>query len=535
MIMDPSQKNIHESGLNARVAITYLIVGLMLSSLSYLLAAVGRLFYPGLNIGLIILLSFILAWESLLSYRRTQSGEPLGPNVLIYHLAEWVIILITIKGLFYLFNAPQDFIHDLAFWQTDFIIAFFTSDYLLAIGFAGLVWGLAHSYGSILMSMECNPVDLNLEKEGYFQNDREQLKRNLIKLIFGAGGIALVVSAMASLKLLGSRSLPLSPSGMTVVLLMYFLLGFLLLAQSQYQILEARWFIQAVPSSPGIFAPWIPYSLVLLLVITLFAGLLPTSYSLGLLAVLRSVLSFLITIPVYLELICIFPFISLITSLLRALGLMKTSPELIQSAPTPVLPRATAPVYSAPVAWLELLKSIVFWLVFILVILLAIRYYINQNREVIHGLKYNRISRWLTQIWQWIFTRAKVITRKTNNFIGQKLARIKGSLKPDRPIVEPFLSISSHLPPRQRILLLYLAMIAWNEHSGIHRKRTDTPYEYAAYLSSLIPDQKEMIKELTQVFIEARYTRHQLTINQSTGAQAAWEQIQEAVRQRTLL
>jgi hypothetical protein len=94
---------------------------------------------------------------------------------------------------------------------------------------------------------------------------------------------------------------------------------------------------------------------------------------------------------------------------------------------------------------------------------------------------------------------------------------------------DPILAISQGLPPRQRILLIYLAMVRWNSQHGIHRKSSQTPYEYAASLRKILPEDEADIHLLTQTFMEARYTRHVMTRNQADSMQATWERFKNNI------
>jgi hypothetical protein len=512
-----------------RLTIAYIIVSLMLMCVTLMAVQASRLIYRGAPTALILVFSLAVIWESLYSYRRTHSGEPFGPSGLIYHAAEWIIILLLIKASIYIFVEPQNFLPDLALWQKDFIHTFFTLNYVITVGFTGFIWGLGQAFAVPLSALEKDENSLILEKKGYFQNNREGLKRDLMGLIFAVGGLMLILTAVLNLNLNLPGSREASPLLLTGLLLIYFLLGFMLQAQFQYHILEARWFIQDVPASMDISRRWLTTSLILLLGLALVAILLPTSYSVSLLTLLKIALGYALMVPVYFEFLCLGPFLWAISRLLSLLGLHTESTSVPTSPPiTPVLPQAN-PAVTIP--WLELAKSIGFWLVFILVIALAIRYYLSQNKHFTQSLQTSPLARFIFQVWQWLVTRSQKIKGSAQYLVTEGIKRLRRRLESSHPLEDSLLAISNRLPPRQRVLLLYLAMVSWNERSGIRRNKTHTPYEYARSLKQFIPQQGDQIDDITQTFMEARYTRHPLADSQAEQAHDDWLKIQEGVRQ----
>src|SRR5262249_40583397 len=106
------------------------------------------------------------------------------------------------------------------------------------------------------------------------------------------------------------------------------------------------------------------------------------------------------------------------------------------------------------------------------------------------------------------------------------LSRFEGQ----RLLPRPNLINLRALDPRRQIYYFYLAMIRRAHEQGLDRLPSQSPAEYAATLESTLPAVHEDIHSLTHGFIEARYSNHLITANESNNVKPAWGHIRRALR-----
>jgi hypothetical protein len=86
------------------------------------------------------------------------------------------------------------------------------------------------------------------------------------------------------------------------------------------------------------------------------------------------------------------------------------------------------------------------------------------------------------------------------------------------------------LSPRQQVQFYYLAMLRRGGEHGHVRQPTQTPYEYAHTLESQIPEIDQDVDGLTEEFIEARYSQHDIASEHVNVVRRYWERIKRALR-----
>jgi hypothetical protein len=65
---------------------------------------------------------------------------------------------------------------------------------------------------------------------------------------------------------------------------------------------------------------------------------------------------------------------------------------------------------------------------------------------------------------------------------------------------------------------------------GYTRGLTQTPYEYARALESQVPEIDQDVDSITEEFIEARYSRHDIPPEHVGLVRRYWERIKRALR-----
>ena len=255
---------------------------------------------------------------------------------------------------------------DIPLWQQDFFMNFFTGEYLAASFVVLLVWLLAHQLNMNLLELEADDITLERERTYEFRNDRPGLRNQLMLkiVLIGALLIALTVGTRTYLQTQAGEAAAAQVSVWN--LLLYVFMSLLLLSQARLAALRASWFREWATIGPEVTRRWVVYSVVFLALMVLVAALLPTRYSMGLLATLNYVLGLLLAvlqIIVYVVLLIFTYPISLLMSLFGQTTAQPSQPEM-PKAPD-VMP-AESPATADPL--FEVIKSVLFWLIFLIIV-----------------------------------------------------------------------------------------------------------------------------------------------------------------------
>ena len=82
----------------------------------------------------------------------------------------------------------------------------------------------------------------------------------------------------------------------------------------------------------------------------------------------------------------------------------------------------------------------------------------------------------------------------------------------------------------EQVRRFYLALLNRAGRAGYPRQPQQTPYEYAPKLSPHLADEAEALDQLTQAFIEARYSRRAFPPQEVSLLHRAWQRLQAALR-----
>jgi hypothetical protein len=184
---------------------------------------------------------------------------------------------------------------------------------------------------------------------------------------------------------------------------------------------------------------------------------------------------------------------------------------------------------ASPINW-ELVKSILLWGSLIVLVIVALRQYIAFNRELAEELRRFRPLRWLLAAWDRFKASFKKANKTVAAFIQNSLKRLR-SLAPESAgpggwdFVNP-----RRLTPRQKVLFYYLALVRRAREAGLPRQDYQTPYEYARTLTSSLKAEKDDLDSMTESFIEARYSRHDIPAKTARRAESIWETIRRVLK-----
>lgn len=484
-----------------------------------------------------------LAWlvalttlERLYMYRRSSRVSLFGKDWLVVNGSQWVILLIIIKLTIGLSMGADAFLAEIPKWRVDFATYFLTPEVFFAILVVGAVWLIAGAYADMLDNIGLDASILKHELPVYDAGEQPARER-LINLIFGTGIVLVLLTAMMRMNLrevffsdgkLTFSQIPLLENGGASTLL-YFMFAMALLSQSQFINLHALWSIQRIPVNREVSGRWALYTFIFLLLIAGITTLLPTSYSLGVLTVLGYLLSVLLAFILFIEQMVVGFVLFLFSLPLLLIGARPSAPK----APVIRMPKPEIPTDAGTnLAWWEASKTAIFWALLAGILLFALITYLRQHEEILDELKKVRGLGWLAKIWSWLTSLFGKVSSGIEQVVeaGRKRLRSRRSNSADW-FNAGFLNLR-RLDPRQRVYFFYLAFLRRSDESGLPRRLSQTPSEFAAHLDSALPAAEPDIDALTAAFIEARYTPKPVEPEKANVVKEYWERLKKALRNK---
>jgi hypothetical protein len=309
--------------------------------------------------------------------------------------------------------------------------------------------------------------------------------------------------------------------------LVYFLLGLVMLGQVRFATLRKRWQAQEIKVADEVPGRWVRYSLAFIGLAAFLAFLLPTGYTLGLLAVIGWVLGAIASIISFVAML-LFWLITLPMAWL--LSLLGTEPLAPAPSPPPSRALPTEPAAQAVPAWFQVLQSLVFWVIALGMLFYLVRSYLRDHPELLQALAALGPIRALRRMWvalqRWLGGWGRAIGARMPRRWPLRLGRRAG-----RPSGEAFGFFRlGALSPRAQVLYYYLSILQRAGQQGLPRRPAQTPDEYRTTLSPNLPQAEGEIDRLTQAFVEARYSQHAVGRDQARQVRASWKQVKAALR-----
>jgi hypothetical protein len=487
------------------------------------------------------LICFGVSLDRLYTYRSFKKHSLFGSEWWIAFGSHFVVIVLLIKVIVGLSHGLSTFIAEIPLWRRGFVDYFLNPEFLFAMIVGVLTWLVSGLFAEILDEMGLDQALIRQEMMAQVQSEKPPARERLQSLVFGLGSILVVITALIRVDI---RAFFESPENIVIrdisplegggwSTLLYFMLGLALLSQTQFISLNTRWSLQGVPVQRKLAGRWALYSLVFLLVITLVVSILPTSYSLGLLSTLNIVIQFFVQILSFIVQL-IFAGIMFLVSLPYLIS-GRQPPAPVESSGAPTIPEPVFDLPSEAVSefpWIELVKSVLFWSIFLGIIIFALVHYLRQHREILEQLR--KIPGWklLEQFWGWLRSFFGGVNQRVSDLIQTGRKRIQAR-RSSSPIAEigAFLNVR-RLNPRQRIYFFYLALIRRGGEHGLARREAQTPSEYASVLEDALPSVDDDVESITDAFIQARYTRQEIELDDANLVKKYWDRIRRALRRR---
>jgi hypothetical protein len=511
-----------------RLASHFLVAGMMVC-LAIAVRNLAERIAPGWQGGYIPWMALLLSAEAQYSRRLVRRESDLYTSSLVYRLGEWVVIGLLIKLFLASSTGLSLFLREMLSWGEGFWANFFDPEYVFVLFLAFVIWYLSGNFAGQLLELEGDRFLLEADIEVGIISDRTAVRRGLALRVLTIGMLMIFITALLRWdyqNLWGERPVPTYSLSYVMV---YFVFGLGLITLSHFSARRAVWALERIPISREIGKSWLAYGVLFLFSISLLAFILPTGYSLGLLATVQYLLQLLSQVIYFIFFLLSLPFIYLFRKLAGASEIS----EVEQPLPSPEFnpPPVTTPV-SDGLPWFDLIRSIVFWAIFLAIVVYAFKVFIEQNEYLWQRLRALPGWRYLAAFLNWLAANFKHMDQKVRSAIQggfMQLSRSGGERPPRQDA--GFLKLRT-LSPRQKVLFFYLALLRRGQESGFPRQPSQTPFEYAQSLEEALPEVGDDLESLTGAFVEARYSRHTISPDSANLVRHYWGRIKHALRTR---
>lgn len=502
-----------------------LLVSLMLACVLIGLLQLGLRLDPGWNGGYLPWWGLLVALEAIYSTLVIRRLAYTGLDWLRMRLVELVVLILALKTLqFLLFVPPGDWL-EASTWRAG---SLFDGTFWLGFVLTVFIWITAANFAEDLIQICRTGASRKNEVASLNAEDRIRARRRLVDkvLVLGALLMALTAFSRIDVRLLWGDRAPVDASYAN--LLLFFVLALALFSQTQLATLNALWQLEGIAVRREVAARWLRASLLFLIVLAGLVWFIPTFYADSLLQGLQAILGHLINLVWAMWGL----FGYLLVTLAKLLGALPfQAPEEEGAAPrNPISPPDLGA--AAPIAWLETLKSVLFWAILLGVIAFSVYQYLQQNQELWPKLQRIPFLAWLADFWRWFRDRLAGARRAAQSTV----ARIQARLAPRRAagLDEKGWRFTNprRLTPRQQVLFYFLATIQKGEQAGVLRGQAQTPHEYARLLEDRFPESEMDLTPLTESFVEARYSRHPIAEDRGIQARHWWQGLRKLLSRK---
>jgi len=460
----------------------------------------------------------LAALEGCYSYRLIRAREIRGDDLLRFRAIELVLFFILLKASKYAGESWGDILAELRTWPHQPLNIL---DPATVFGFLLVLacWWAATRTLDDLERIGEPPVPHHSYVTPY---------ESIASRFFWGGGVLLLISGLARLgisSLLHEERPPVPTLVLNVLL--YFLLGLAMLSQVHFIRLRHQWEAQRIRIGTMLAGRWVRYSLAFIGLATALAFLLPTGYTVGLLDMVGY---FLFVLGYHLSLLgMLFTILLslLLTPLFRLLG-MGPRPT-VKLPPLEHIGEHGQGEAGMPLAWFELLKSLLFWAIALGLVVYVVRSYLHDRPELLRMLATLKPIRALATFLEAVWRRLRGLAGATRARLPRLFRDTRGRKPADRELPLRLLYTGGRIP-RERIMYYYLSILERASRLGFPRHRAQTPYEYEQSLGPHLDEAQQDMGRLTRVFVEARYSTHPLGWEEEKTARTWWQNIKTALR-----
>jgi len=492
-----------------------LIVSVMMLCVTIAINQAVQQFARPLTAAYLPLLGFVVAFESACTTWWLRAVRLTVPWWTV-RLAEAMLLFLGVQVLLGSVRGPHFAI------KVDSFYGGIDSELLGLCVIIALIWVLSHQFTHCLLELRATEARPDREIMQTLDAARTAAHQSLISLLLLVGTPMVVSTAIVRLILRNSGYADLAVQTDLWHLLIYFVLGLILLNKTRLDLVRTGWIWEGIPIGRGVSTRWIAFGLVTILVVGLIALILPTQYSMGLLPTLSYLLNLVITVVQAI----IFVVVS-IFSFLLSLILPRQAQDTPSNQPPPRLP----PPLPSQGSTTDFIQSLVFWIIFLLTIGYLLYHYLDVHPDLTGRFQRLRGLAWLRNVWHQLRTLLRGLNAQIAAVIEAQRARARQAAAARSPRAARWFGLR-RLSPRQQVQFFYLAMVRRGQQHGIARQPAQTPYEYAQTLQNSLPEIDRDVTGLTDSFIEARYSRHDITTEKVGRVRQYWERIKRALRKK---
>lgn len=514
---------------NQATKIGYILVWIMMMMFIWLLVGVGQQIDPGWQGAYLIILGGLVIIEAMVVRNLAQERSEKSPW--IFWISEWIFILVGLKLAIWITQGFRGIWSEFYTWQEN-LENFFSGEYMTALTILIIVWFFSNSFGKKLREMHSYESDLEVGKFVQLRLERIAARQQMVNQFLFLGIIMILLATMAKMDLetlsgfLGQEmTVPLAFS--VIPIIAYFVVGLILLSLTHFAILRGGWLMGEIHISQGIARNWFRFALYIFGISAIIALLLPTQFTINFLQTAVFVVQFLIEIAMFIVGLLVLPFVFLYSFIISFLP--QGEPVNTNNAiPKFEMPPERTPGVLPP--WIEIIQNIIFWVIFIGVIVFFVWHYLRQNQAWMKNIEFGAFGIWLEKI-------KLTIRNLVNKFRGQvvhSLQEIRNRVQKENQTalfenifnkVEP-----EGLGPRRKIILKYTELIQQGEQSGITKKPSQTAIQYQKTLKQSLSEEQDEIDRVTQAFLEARYTRHEIKLETVEEIEPLWKRLQKSLQ-----
>ena len=497
-----------------------LVIGVMAGCVAWSLAQLMLVFSPDWNPVYLTAGCVLAALEAFYSYRFVQTPRVYGINVLRFRAGELSLVFLLLRMGRFIDMSWTKIAAELQAWPHNLALVFDLQT-LAAFIPALACWWAATNTARDLDGIGQPPRS---------RQDHGSPVESLTGRFFAGGAVLLVAAGLSRIEdaseLLDLHRPP--ARGLVLNVLIYFLLGLVLLAQARLIELRKRWQGQEAQVADRLPGRWLRYSLSFIGLAVLLAFVLPTGFAQSPLTWIAAILSLFVAASLFIASWLLF-------LLLLPFGLFFVLLSTLSGKPdSSAVPRP--PSFEPPQQALEgrdgTSWSLILFVIALVVIIYLVRSYLRHRpklRVTISALSSLQLLRqgW-SAFWRWLRRRSAHLRGAVKNSFPHLLRR---RLVENGSLELPFRLLRLRtLSPRERVLYYYLSTLRRASRQGYPRHPHQTPGEYQATLEPNLPQAQDEMRELTQAFVEARYSRHEVAPDQDRRVRASWERVKAALR-----
>lgn len=501
------------------------IVVLLMTCMGYGYAQFVRAWFP-FDSSYLTLFCLIVALEAIYTHAKTADLD--GREKAIFRASELLTIFILFK-IFLLFQeGPGAILAEVAQWQIDFFTYFFTGPFIAGLIIFAPAWLISTSLAQEIDDLHEREQDSSWDELGLVQNALHYIRGRITGYVFGIGALVLFFAVGARLNfraylpILQGRYNPAVPIANVLI---YFVLALVLLSQTQFALLRTRWLWKKTPVAPQLGRRWAMYGIVFFGALAVLVFFLPTEYSMGFFETLTYALGLFGEVFKILFGLVMLP----LTLCLSLFNFQNNQNDTGQPASPPLLP-TPAPAQSPDQLW-QFIQSLLFWGILVAIVIFALSQYFKSNKALWTRLLHVPVLKWGVKALQWIWDWLKSANRSISTVISAGLRRLRPTSPAMRSAIRRIRNPGG-LTAREQVIQLYLTLIEIARDNGLGRSDAQTPYQYSQNLILTNPDVTPEVLDVTDAFVEARYSQHTIEPAKVPTLRSEWERIRDHFRKK---